>query len=224
MTILLIYPVGSGGEFIGCTANPSSSDKKDESINRYFYGGGNGKKPLDSNFHNILSEDESHHFLTEGEQFQYIGYYYENRNDVRKVKGIKNKLSTSKLIIAHNHNHIHKFGSVTDAYCLISNSYCLRLLWLLCNRWKGNPTLHYFERWLIEVRNIENYKKLEKENLAAYEDYKNKIEKEFKLITPSELDIISPKLSDAYYNYTSRNVTIANSLFGINLRRRIRFD
>ncbi len=70
MSILLIYPIGAGGEFIGCTVNPNPSEWfKNEylpEINRYYYKGNSifpaDQQPKQNDFINV----ESHHFSQEG--------------------------------------------------------------------------------------------------------------------------------------------------------------
>ena len=70
MSILLIYPIGAGGEFIGCTVNPNPSEWfKNEylpEINRYYYTGNAifpaDQQPKQNDFINV----ESHHFSQEG--------------------------------------------------------------------------------------------------------------------------------------------------------------
>ena len=70
MSILLIYPIGAGGEFIGCAVNPNPSEWfKNEylpEINRYYYKGNSifpaDQQPKQNDFINV----ESHHFSQEG--------------------------------------------------------------------------------------------------------------------------------------------------------------
>ncbi len=94
MTILLIYPIGAGGEFIGCTVNPVPSqwygNEHVSSINRYYYKGNelfsdesasvlyqqslsfqppydtiNGAANLKKKYRDFINI-ESHHFSQEG--------------------------------------------------------------------------------------------------------------------------------------------------------------
>jgi len=70
MTILLIYPTGAGGEFIGCAVNPNPSEWfKNEhlpEINRYYYKGNDIGRPADQQIYTDFIMGESHHFSQEG--------------------------------------------------------------------------------------------------------------------------------------------------------------
>ena len=76
MSILLIYPIGAGGEFIGCTVNPNPSKWfKNENlpeINRYYYKGNaifppdQQRSKEDYETYNDFINVESHHFSLEG--------------------------------------------------------------------------------------------------------------------------------------------------------------
>ena len=258
MTILLIYPIGAGGEFIGCTVNPVPSqwygNEHVSSINRYYYKGNelfsdesasvlyqqslsfeppydtiNGAANLKKRYRDFINI-ESHHFSQEtwttrtcpgcGKEIEeiappFLRYQYDNELDIKQE--IQEPLEVNTPILClHNHFNIHKFfKGITKSYCLISNSYALRLVWSLCCIFKldsldrdGDVT------WFNEASLIDDaqYLQLERRDKPLYEKYKTTIEDDIEFITPAELDLIQDGLATKYKKYTEINIEMIKKL------------
>ena len=236
MSILLIYPVGAGGEFIGCTVNPVYAPAQprtnlyNSKLNRYNYAG-NKITSADVGWDQLFGYEEGmknylkwmdfipleapHRFrrVLPLKEATFLQYQYANPFDIRDV--FEDPLEpTSPILVMHHHSNIHRHFKNVKAYCLISNNYALRLLWALCCWFKldpyTNPPIDKIDqdRWTNAVCSIDDgsYNELALRNDALYEDYKNKIESDVEMITPSELDLIQDGLANKYKEYTEINI------------------
>jgi len=238
-SILLMYPIGAGGEFIGHTVHPLIEHNPD--INRYEHLSRMNQfliidgKPL-SDFVEFMGL-QSHYFNRVigwcsrcDTILSMMQYTYSNKFDVRQsltFKSLKKMKRArgidplplapdSPIIVVHNHFNIHKFfPSITKAYCLISNSYALRLVWSLCCIFKldsldrdGDVT------WFNEASLIDDaqYLQLERRDKPLYEKYKTTIEDDIEFITPAELDFIQDGLATKYKKYTEINIEMIKKL------------
>jgi len=271
MSILLIYPIGAGGEFIGCTVNPVPSqwygNEHVSSINRYYYKGNelfsdesasvlyqqslsfeppydtiNGAANLKKRYRDFINI-ESHHFSQEtwttrtcpgcGKEIEeiappFLRYQYDNELDIKQE--IQEPLEVNTPILClHNHFNIHKFfKGITKSYCLISNSYALRLVWAISAEIKcgnkapgqGADDKHTIA-WFNKVSGIDgdHYFDLEDKDKLRHERYKTRVKKDdIELITPDELDHIQVGLAKKYQEYTERNIELIEKLPNYNFK------
>jgi len=224
----LVYPRGSGGEFIGCEINPIGKSWNYKcQRNKYFYTHRLINFIISSYPENIkvqLKETNDGYFSPE-----FTNKLVEHNNRIIKNDRLRicKQIYEKNFITTHRTFQLHNILPNMDWYVLYSDSIDYWFIWMICECIKHDENCDWVEYLLQDIMNVNHliFKLFTSEyfhkylwgrshcDISRFEDFYLAENSTMTFITPRMLKIKNKDIIDNYADYTKRNIDLILNYF-----------